>query len=163
MITHNGCFVSPFYLELSHPALYFLECFHSFFSIPLLIELHEALLAHTASSLCPAGSSAVARRLSCPAACGILVPQSGIEPASPALQGKFLATGLPRQSSAPTALSLVTMSQDKISISRHLQVLYFLGVFLCFHSTVRPNAKKLFSVLNLNMDQSYVAFTSTLK
>jgi len=27
------------------------------------------------------------RGLSCPAACGILVPQEGIEPASPALRG----------------------------------------------------------------------------
>ena len=32
---------------------------------------------------------------SCPAARGILVPRAGIEPASLALQGRFLATGPP--------------------------------------------------------------------
>ena len=32
-------------------------------------------------------------RLSCPTACGILVPQAGIEPTSPALEGRFLTTG----------------------------------------------------------------------
>ena len=40
----------------------------------------------------------VARRLSCPAACGILVPRPGIEPTSPALEGGFLTTG-PHQGS----------------------------------------------------------------
>ena len=35
-----------------------------------------------------AGSS-VARGLSCPAACGIVVPQPGIKPASPAMDGGF--------------------------------------------------------------------------
>ena len=37
-------------------------------------------------------------RLSCPAACGILVPQLGIEPASEAPQDKFLTTGPPGES-----------------------------------------------------------------
>ena len=36
------------------------------------------------------GSVAVALRLSYPLACGILAPQPGIKPASPALQGGFL-------------------------------------------------------------------------
>ena len=31
--------------------------------------------------------------LSCPSACGILIPQPGIEPVSPALEGGFLTTG----------------------------------------------------------------------
>ena len=35
----------------------------------------------------------VAGGLSCSEACGILAPQPGIEPASPALQGGFLTTG----------------------------------------------------------------------
>ena len=34
----------------------------------------------------------VAGRLSCSGACGILVPCPGIEPVSPALQGRFLTT-----------------------------------------------------------------------
>ena len=45
-----------------------------------------------------AGSEVVARRPSCSVACGILVPQPGIEPAFPAHQGKFLTTGPPRES-----------------------------------------------------------------
>ena len=36
------------------------------------------------------GSVVVAHRLSCPTACGISVPQPGIKPASPALEGGFL-------------------------------------------------------------------------
>ena len=44
------------------------------------------------------GSVVVACGLSCPAACGILVPRPGIEPASPALEGGFLTTGPPGKS-----------------------------------------------------------------
>ena len=39
-----------------------------------------------------------ARGLNCPAACGILVPQPGIEPMSPALEGGVLTTGPPGKS-----------------------------------------------------------------
>ena len=44
------------------------------------------------------GSVAAARGLSCPTACGILVPPPGIEPMSPALEGRFLPTGPPGKS-----------------------------------------------------------------
>ena len=37
----------------------------------------------------------------CPSACGILVLQSGVEPMSPGLQGKFLATGQPGKTLFP--------------------------------------------------------------
>ena len=37
-------------------------------------------------------------RLSCPVACGILVPRPGIEPMSSALEGGFLTTGPPGKS-----------------------------------------------------------------
>ena len=40
----------------------------------------------------------MARGLSCPTACGILVPRPGIEPASPALEGGFFTTGPPGNS-----------------------------------------------------------------
>ena len=36
--------------------------------------------------------------LSCPMACGVLVPWLGIEPSSPALEGRFLTTGPPGKS-----------------------------------------------------------------
>ena len=51
-----------------------------------------ALLLRHASSI------VVVHRLSCPAACGILVPWTGIEPTSPALEGKFFTTGPPGKS-----------------------------------------------------------------
>ena len=41
------------------------------------------------------GSPAVVCRLSCPLACGLLVSQTSIKPASPALGGGFLPTGPP--------------------------------------------------------------------
>ena len=40
-------------------------------------------------------SVVMAHRLSCPDACGILVPRPGIEPTSPALAGGFISTGQP--------------------------------------------------------------------
>ena len=40
-----------------------------------------------------AGSVVAALGFSCPAACGSLVPGPGIEPTSPALEGRFLTTG----------------------------------------------------------------------
>ena len=43
-------------------------------------------------------SVVVPRGLSCPTACGILVPRPGIEPASPALEGMFFTTGPPGKS-----------------------------------------------------------------
>ena len=47
------------------------------------------------------GSVIVAPGLSCNATCGILVPQPGTEPRSPALEGGFLATG-PQGKSQPS-------------------------------------------------------------
>ena len=43
-------------------------------------------------------SVVVAPGLSCPTACGILVPRPGIEPASPELEGRFFTTGPPGKS-----------------------------------------------------------------
>ena len=53
-------------------------------------------------ALCNCGAQAlvVAPGLSCPTACGIVVPQS--EPVSTALEGRFLTTGWPRKSSLMT-------------------------------------------------------------
>ena len=39
-----------------------------------------------------------AYRLSCPVACGLLIPQPGIEPSFPALEDELSPTGLPRKS-----------------------------------------------------------------
>ena len=45
------------------------------------------------------GFIVVARGLSCPKACGVLSPGPGMEPASSALEGRFLTTGPPRKMS----------------------------------------------------------------
>ena len=68
-----------------------------------LIRLCQVLVVACGISCCSSwtlrlwymGSMVVARGLSCCVAHGILVSQSGTEPASPALQGGFLTTGLP--------------------------------------------------------------------
>ena len=49
-------------------------------------------------SLWHVGSVVMVCRLCCSIACGILVPLPGIEPTSPALQGRFLITGPPGKS-----------------------------------------------------------------
>ena len=49
-------------------------------------------------SLRHTGSLVEVSGLSCPAACGILVPRPGMEPASPALEGRFLTTEPPGKS-----------------------------------------------------------------
>ena len=46
-------------------------------------------------------SVVLACRLSCPMACGILVPRRGIQPVSPALAGGFLTTGPAGKSQVP--------------------------------------------------------------
>ena len=50
------------------------------------------------TAVCWLSSCRAAHRLSCPKACGILVPRPGIKPASPALAGGFLTTGPPGKS-----------------------------------------------------------------
>ena len=51
------------------------------------------------------GSVVMVHRLSCPVVCGILVPQPGIKPTTPALQGRFFnhwtIREVPRDSSDP--------------------------------------------------------------
>ena len=51
----------------------------------------ESQLQHT-------GSVVAELRLTCPEASGILVPQPGMEPVYPALEGGFLTTGPPGKS-----------------------------------------------------------------
>ena len=50
--------------------------------------------------------------LSCPMACGILVPQPGIELMSPVLPGRWLTTGPPQKSLPSVLMVLVTLFLD---------------------------------------------------
>ena len=71
----------------------------SFFNLKFSIYLFGCIgsqLPHTGSF--PAVSLVVVCGLSCPLACGILVPRPGIELMSPALEGRFLTTAPPGKS-----------------------------------------------------------------
>ena len=58
----------------------------------------SGLMASCEILRCSKWTLVVARRLSCSKACGILVPQPGIEVMSPVLQGRFLTTEPPEKS-----------------------------------------------------------------
>ena len=60
-----------------------------------LIEMQNLLVVVGWLLLEQCSDLVVVHGLSRPVACGSLAPQPGIEPASPALKGSFLTTGLP--------------------------------------------------------------------
>lgn len=60
--------------------------------------VQDLLLRVRASQLWCTGSAVVMCGLSCPAACGTLVPRPGIELTSPTLESRFLITGPSRRS-----------------------------------------------------------------
>ena len=71
-----------------------------FLNICLLIWLHQVLVAARGIFIVSRGIfCTVAHGISCSKACRILVPPLGIEPTSPALNGRFLTTGPPTKSS----------------------------------------------------------------
>ena len=77
--------------------LYMLRCSKYFFKGSLLAALGLSC-SKVGPSSCHAGSFVVVRGISCSQAYGILVPQPGIEPAFPALQGGLVTTGPPGKS-----------------------------------------------------------------
>ena len=72
-------------------------------------SLHCVSVASCKIFCCRARPLAATPGLSCLTACGILVPQLGIELSSPALHGRFLTTGLPEKS--PGQPLLIEMMQ----------------------------------------------------
>ena len=72
-----------------HLAFSFINIYYLFMCLGVL-----GLCCGTQASL------VVAHRLSCPMACGILVPQSGLKPLSLGLEGGFLTIGRPGKSCA---------------------------------------------------------------
>ena len=68
-----------------------------------------------ALSLRHVSSVVVAQGLSCPAACGILVPPPGMEPVSPALEGGFFTTGPPGKFRYFIFLKAIVSSIFKVS------------------------------------------------
>ena len=66
-----------------------IESFFFFFFLYWVLTVTQDLHCSSWASL------VVAHGLSCLVVCGVLVPQPGIKPTSPALEGRFLATGPP--------------------------------------------------------------------
>ena len=84
---------------------YFLADGSQLSSFVCLIWLHWVLVAACGIfSLGHMGSLVVVHRFSCSMVCGIVVPQPGIKPTSPALQGGFLTTGPQRKSQQSNVL-----------------------------------------------------------
>ena len=74
-------------------------------AVPVILSLSLFLGGVVLGLYCSTWASLVAaHRLSCPAACRILVPCPGIEPASPALEGRFFTTAPPGKSLPVTLL-----------------------------------------------------------
>ena len=71
-------------------------------------------------------SLATACRLSCPVTWGILVPQPGIKPKSPALGGRFLTTGPPRKSLVSISCMCVELCHQEAQVFR-----FGVGFFQC--------------------------------
>ena len=97
------CFFVTFTSWLYFLALWYISLNKFFFSIYLFVYFIFGcvwvLVAARGIFRCgvwapeSVGSVVVLRGLSCPAACGILVPRPGFEPPSPELEGRFLSTG----------------------------------------------------------------------
>ena len=64
------------------------------------------------SSRC-VGSVVVVGGLSCPLACGILVPWPGIKPVSPALEGRFLTAGPPGKN--PRSIEIIQTETERVT------------------------------------------------
>ena len=70
--------------------------------------------------------------VSCPMACGILVPRTGIEPASPTMEGRFFTTGLSGKSPENVfllkGLSVTWSNQSCVHLASSGSVLILVGV-----------------------------------
>ena len=100
-----------------HPSLlsfFFLGCIGFSYSKESLLQLVNFSLLVTPG-------------LSCPSACGILVPQPGIEPASSALQGGFLTNGPPGKSQHCFPLEALGFS---LSATTPVQLIYLVDCLL---------------------------------
>ena len=82
--------------------IYLLICFWLCWVLVVACRIFTAVCEHLSSYGAQApecmGSVLASSGLSCPLACGILVPQPGIEPPCAALEGRFLITGSPGKS-----------------------------------------------------------------
>ena len=96
----------------------------SVFMFPEIFFLHWVFIVACRLFLVTCRPSlAVVPRLSCPEACGILVLQAGIDPKSPALEGRFSTSEPPRKS---LILPVIQLECDLLgggTVSLHLSIL----------------------------------------
>ena len=105
----NTClFWSRCFLSSAPKLLHLIPLHFFFFNIYLLTwlrwvlaEAHRISLHHMGSCIAAHRLYSWMRGLCCPAACGSFVPWTGIEPAFPELQGRFLTVGPPKKSFIP--------------------------------------------------------------
>ena len=87
-------------------------------------------------------SVVVARGLCCPAARGILIPRPGIEPTSPALEGRFFTTGPPGKSLPYYSLKSCPTEENFLFIFHYFHCL-LLSIMKCVISLEKKKNKHL--------------------
>ena len=91
----NICLLFQSLILIISNLLWIILVSHKLKKIHFFFDCVGSQLWYAGPSLRHSGFQVVGHRLSCPAACWILVPRPGIKPTSPALQGRFLTTGSP--------------------------------------------------------------------
>ena len=95
-----------------------------YFTLSVLVVACRIFIMSCRIFSCGAQILVVAHRVSCSEACGILVPRPGIEPVSPALEGRFLTTRPPGTSLCwfifePTPFSSLDLCESSFSAMLH--------------------------------------------
>ena len=124
-INNFSCFILYVNSIKWYVSFYIVSFFKISFNSPLFKFYLFFILAALGLRYGTWASLVVALGLSCPSACGILVPQPGIEPASPALEGGFLTTG-------PPGKSVSSVFYSKMFCCPQLgNLCTFINLFLC--------------------------------
>ena len=92
-LSSSGVSLSSCGVRLSSCGVDLSSCGVSLSSCGVSLSSCGVRLSSCVQALESVGSVVMVHRLSCPAACGILVPWSGMEPTFFSLEGKFLTTG----------------------------------------------------------------------
>ena len=94
----------------------------------MLCHVRYFTVVHRVSSYDVWASVVMALRFSCSAACGILVPQPGIELLSPALQGEFLTTGSLKEQESSRKTSTSAKAFDCVDHNKWWKILQEMGI-----------------------------------
>ena len=120
---HVGSFIVALVLALGLLSSRGVQVFSSLVGTRAPESVGSVVCRHSASLVETRELSIVVRGLSCPLACGILVPQPGIKCASPALEGGFfyhwITKEVPRASGFVLTCHLKLCTRASHSISNH--------------------------------------------